>query len=70
MNMDQILGRCGATGAIVKQLAGALLGARDLVLKAKIDLARCRAQAAFGDARSAVQERRVLTRSMRLAQRR
>ena len=70
MNMDQIWGRFGVTRAIVKGLAGAVLHDRALVLQAKIDFATRRAQAAFGDAKSAVQGRRMLMRGARLDQRR
>jgi hypothetical protein len=68
MNMDQIWGRFGVTRARVKGLAGALMRDRALVLQAKIDFVTRRAQAAFGDAKSAVHERRMLMRSARLPQ--
>ena len=66
MNMDQMWGRLGEASAKAKELAGALLGNRALILQARIDYAERRAQAAFGDVKSAVLDRRALSARARM----
>jgi hypothetical protein len=66
MNRDQVLGRLGKATARVKQLAGTLLAHPALIGQAKLDFRASRSQAEFGDAKSAVAQRRLLSRRGRL----
>jgi hypothetical protein len=66
MNRDQVLGRLGKATARVKELAGMLVGHQDLVGQAKLDFRASRSQAEFGDAKSVVEQRRLLRRRGRL----
>lgn len=65
MNMDQLWGRIGEASARAREFAGMLIGNRALILQARIDFAEAKAQAAFGDVKSAVQDRRMMFRRAR-----
>jgi uncharacterized protein YjbJ (UPF0337 family) len=67
MNMDQMWGRLGEARAKVKELAGTLVGDSAMISEARGEFAVRRAQAAFGDAKSAVQERGMITTRGRLS---
>lgn len=67
MNMDQMWGRLGEARAKVKELAGTLVGDSTMISEARSEFAVRRAQAAFGDAKSAVQERGMITKRGRLS---
>ncbi len=62
MNSDQVWGRVGEARAKLKELAGVLVGFEDLASRARLDFAARKAQARFGDAKSAVEKRRVIAR--------
>jgi uncharacterized protein YjbJ (UPF0337 family) len=66
MNRDQVWGRFGEAKAKLKELAGVLAGFDELALRARLDFAAHRAQARFGDAKSAVEKRREIARRGRL----
>ncbi len=61
MNSDQMWGRLGEASAKIKELTGTLFGNRALILQARIEFAERRAQAAFGDVKSAVLDRRLMS---------
>jgi len=66
MNKDQVLGRLGAATAKVEELAGVVVGHRGLAARGRAAVAASRAQAEFGDAKSAVEKRRLMARRGRL----
>ncbi len=66
MNRDQVWGRFGEASAKLRELAGMLGGFDELASRARLDFAARRAQARFGDAKSAVEKRRVVARRGRL----
>jgi hypothetical protein len=66
MNRDQVLGRFGKARARMKELAGTLLGHDALIGRARIDFRASRSRAQFGDAKSAIAQRRLIRRRGRL----
>jgi uncharacterized protein YjbJ (UPF0337 family) len=66
MNSDQLWGRLGAAKAKVEELAGTVVGHKALVARGKTNLAVSRARAEFGDAKRAVEKRRLMARRGRL----
>ena len=62
MNRDQVWGRVGKARAKMKELVGRLLGRGALISQAKVDFLASRCQAEFGDAKSIVEERRLMRR--------
>jgi uncharacterized protein YjbJ (UPF0337 family) len=66
MNRDQVWGRLNKARAKVKELTGTFVGHRALISQARADFTAGRDQAEFGDAKSAVEERRLTRRRDRL----
>jgi hypothetical protein len=66
MNMDQVWGRVGKARAKMKELAGRLVGHHALIWQAEVEFISSQSQAEFGDAKSVVEERRLMRRRGRL----
>ncbi len=66
MNRDQLWGRLGKARARMQEVAGTLLFDRTLIRRARADFIASSGRTEFGDAKSAIEETRLLRRHKRL----